>query len=108
MLQRCLPEAGEQRANADEEALEQQAEEVDIHGRTLTLATDSDRNEDIMTTYDVTLTQDGAWWMAAIPAFDGLTQGRTRDEAKEAAREYIAVTLDVPIEAVTVRVASDT
>ena len=53
-------------------------------------------------TYTATVTREGKWWMVSIPAIDGLTQARRLSEAGLMAREYIAVTLDVPIESVTV------
>lgn len=58
-----------------------------------------------MTAYRVEVTRDGKWWMVAIPAIDGLTQARRLEEAPLMAREYIAVSLDVPIEEVEVTVA---
>ena len=48
------------------------------------------------TKYQVTITRDGKWWMVAIPELDGLTQARRIEEASDMAREYIAVTLDIP------------
>jgi hypothetical protein len=52
--------------------------------------------------YEVKVTREGKWWMVAIPAIDGLTQARRLSEAELMAKEYIAVTLDVPIESVDV------
>ena len=57
-----------------------------------------------MTEYEVTVTRDGKWWMVGIPAFGGLTQARHVGEAGLMAREWIAVTLDVPIEEIAVNV----
>ena len=57
-----------------------------------------------MTIYDVSVTRDGKWWMVAIPALGGLTQARRFSEAADMAREYIAVTLDVPIETLEINV----
>lgn len=56
-----------------------------------------------MKTYDINVTRDGRWWMIEIPALDGLTQTRRLAEAEQMAREYIAVTTDVPISEVTIR-----
>jgi hypothetical protein len=53
-------------------------------------------------TYEVKVTREGKWWMVAIPAIDGLTQARRLSEAELMAKEYIAVTLDVPVESVDV------
>lgn len=53
--------------------------------------------------FDITVTREGNWWMVAIPELDGLTQARTEDEAPLMAREYIAVTLGVPVDQVEVR-----
>ncbi|WP_191282820.1 HicB family toxin-antitoxin system [Pseudolysinimonas yzui] len=58
-----------------------------------------------MTAYRVEVTRDGKWWMVAIPEVDGLTQARRLEEAPLMARDYIAVSLDVPIEEVDVAVA---
>jgi hypothetical protein len=48
-------------------------------------------------TYDIEVTRDGRWWMIHIPALDGLTQARFPTEIDDMARDYIAVTLDIPI-----------
>jgi predicted RNase H-like HicB family nuclease len=58
-----------------------------------------------MKTYDALVTRDGRWWMIEIPELDGLTQARRLDEVEKMAREYIAVTLDVPMSQVAVSVA---
>lgn len=58
-----------------------------------------------MTAYRIEIAREGKWWMVAIPALDGLTQARRLEEAPLMAREYIAVTLDVPISEVSVVVA---
>src|SRR4051812_21829304 len=55
-----------------------------------------------MSNYKVTVSREGKWWMVAIPEIEGLTQARRLSEVKHMAREYIAVTLDVPVESVTV------
>ncbi|ONI72409.1 hypothetical protein BWI15_20455 [Kribbella sp. ALI-6-A] len=58
-----------------------------------------------MKTYDALVTRDGRWWMIEIPELDGLTQARRLDEVEKMAREYIAVTLDVPMSQVAVSVS---
>ena len=54
--------------------------------------------------YKATVTREGKWWMVAIPELDGLTQARRLGEADLMAREWIAVTKDVPIEEIAVEV----
>jgi hypothetical protein len=54
-------------------------------------------------TYDATVTRDGKWWMIAIPEIEGLAQARRLSEAEQMAREYVAVTLDVPLDSVAIR-----
>lgn len=49
-----------------------------------------------MKNYDVTISREGKWWMVAIPEIDGLTQARSVQEAHEMARDYIAITLNIP------------
>ena len=56
-----------------------------------------------MKSYDATVTREGKWWMVAIPEIDGLTQARRLSEAEEMAREYVAVTLDLPLDSVSIR-----
>lgn len=58
-------------------------------------------------TYRATVTREGKWWMVAIPEYDGLTQARRLGEVEQMAREWIAVTIDAPIEDVAVEVAVD-
>ncbi|MFD3406154.1 hypothetical protein ACFWUU_36050 [Kribbella sp. NPDC058693] len=58
-----------------------------------------------MKTYEVTVERDGRWWMVAVPELDGLTQARRLDEVEQMAREYIAVTTDVPLSRVAVEVS---
>lgn len=58
-----------------------------------------------MKTYEVTVERDGRWWMVAIPELDGLTQARRLDEVEQMAREYIAVTTDVPLSRVSVEIS---
>jgi len=56
-----------------------------------------------MNIYDATVTREGKWWMVAIPEIDGLTQARRLSEAEKMAREYVAVTLDLPLDSVAIR-----
>jgi hypothetical protein len=58
-----------------------------------------------MKSYEVAVTREGRWWMIAIPALDGLTQARRLDEVEKMAREYIAVTLDVPLSQVAITIS---
>jgi transcriptional regulator with XRE-family HTH domain len=58
-----------------------------------------------MKPHDVKVTRDGRWWMIEIPALDGLTQTRRLDQVEMMAREYIAVTVDVPLSTVVVSVS---
>jgi len=57
-----------------------------------------------MSDYTATITREGKWWMVHIPELDGVTQARRLSEAGRMAQEYVAVTLNVPIESVTVNV----
>ncbi|WP_051668086.1 MULTISPECIES: hypothetical protein [unclassified Microbacterium] len=49
-----------------------------------------------MKTYEVTAERDGKFWFIQIPELDGVTQALTEDEISVMARDYIAVTLNVP------------
>src|SRR5664280_2137176 len=57
-----------------------------------------------MTTYTVSVTREGRWWIVRVPEIDQVTQVRRLSEVTKAARELIAVTLDVPMSQVRVRV----
>ena len=57
-----------------------------------------------MTTYTVSVTREGRWWMVRVPEIDQVTQARRLSEVTRAARELIAVTLDVPMSTVSVLV----
>ncbi|HZM64908.1 MAG TPA: hypothetical protein VFC16_01245 [Nakamurella sp.] len=57
-----------------------------------------------MTTYTVSVTREGRWWIVRVPEIDQVTQVRRLSEVTKAARELIAVTLDVPMSKVRVRV----
>ncbi len=54
------------------------------------------------TRYSATVTREGKWWMVRIPEISGLTQARRLGEAQLMAQQYIAVTLDLPRESVSV------
>ncbi|AQY01619.1 hypothetical protein [Microbacterium foliorum] len=54
--------------------------------------------------YDVTLERDGKFWLIRIPELDGVTQARTHDEVPDMARDYIAITLDVPADSFEISV----
>ncbi|WP_327636533.1 type II toxin-antitoxin system HicB family antitoxin [Kribbella sp. NBC_00482] len=58
-----------------------------------------------MKTYEVTVSRDERWWMVAVPELGGVTQARRLDEVERMAREYIAVSTDVPLSKVAVEVA---
>jgi hypothetical protein len=55
-----------------------------------------------MNHYQGRVTREGKWWMISIPALDGLTQARRLADVDAAAREFIAVTLDVALSTVSV------
>ena len=57
--------------------------------------------------YDVEVYRDGPWWMVRIPALGGLTQARSEDEIALMAREYVAVTTNVELTEVAVRVRDE-
>lgn len=52
--------------------------------------------------YDVTAERDGKFWFIRIPEIDGVTQARTRDEIPAMARDYIAITLEVPADSIEI------
>lgn len=58
-----------------------------------------------MNSYEVRARRDGKWWMVEIPALNGLTQARRFNEVERMARDFIAVTQDVPIESVAVDIS---
>lgn len=60
-----------------------------------------------MKNYKVTISREGKWWMVAIPEIDGLTQARTIKEAHEMAKEYIAATLDIPMDSFGIHVQAE-
>ena len=57
-----------------------------------------------MTTYTVSVTREGRWWIVRVPEIDQVTQARRLSEVTKAARELTAVTLDVPMSTVSVLV----
>jgi predicted XRE-type DNA-binding protein len=59
----------------------------------------------LMKSYGATVAREGRWWMIAIPELSGLTQARRLDEVERMAREYIAVTTDVPLSQVGVEIS---
>ncbi len=61
-----------------------------------------------MKVYDVTLSRDGRWWVVSIPEINGLTQAHSVKEARGMAREYIAVTEDIPQDSFDIRVTAAT
>jgi hypothetical protein len=61
---------------------------------------------DPMTTYDITVTREGKWWMVDVPAIDGLTQARRLSEIRDMAVSLIAITEDVPASQVAVNVVA--
>lgn len=58
-----------------------------------------------MNSYEVRARRDGKWWMVEIPALNGLTQARRFNEVERMARDFIAVTQDIPIESVLVDIS---
>ncbi len=58
--------------------------------------------------YQVHVTgREGRWWAVEIPQLDGVTQAARLADVAAEARDYIAVTLDVPPSTVDVRVIVD-
>ena len=57
--------------------------------------------------YAATVVREGKWWMIEIPELDGLTQARKLNEAELMAREWVAATLDVPVEEIAVNITVD-
>jgi predicted RNase H-like HicB family nuclease len=57
--------------------------------------------------YDVEMDREGEWWMVSIPELDGITQARSAKEAHDMAKDYIAITLDVPADSFDVHVRAD-
>ncbi|MFF1822657.1 hypothetical protein ACFVWG_35470 [Kribbella sp. NPDC058245] len=53
--------------------------------------------------FDATVSREGRWWMVEVPELDGITQARRLDEIEQVAREYVALTADLPLSQVQVR-----
>lgn len=56
--------------------------------------------------YTATATRQGRWWIVSVPAVDGVTQALHLDDVAQAAAELVAVTRDVPLEDVRIKVAT--
>lgn len=56
--------------------------------------------------YKIEVERDGRWWMITVPDIDQVTQARRVDEIEEMARSLIAISTDVPLEEISVQVAS--
>lgn len=57
-----------------------------------------------MTEYQAFVSREGKWWMIHVPGIDGLTQARRLSEAGLMAKEFVAVTLGIPVESVSISV----
>ncbi|MDJ0338346.1 hypothetical protein [Cryobacterium sp. PH31-O1] len=55
-----------------------------------------------MSSYIATVSREGKWWMVRVAGLHGLTQARHLGEANQMAREFIAVSLDEPLENIDV------
>jgi len=53
--------------------------------------------------YTAYVSREGRWWMIHVDGIDGLTQARRLVEAERMAREFIAVSLGLPLAEVEVR-----
>lgn len=56
--------------------------------------------------YKIEVIREGRWWMVNIPEIDGLTQARRLSEAEAMAREYIALSQNVPYDDIKIETAS--
>jgi hypothetical protein len=56
-----------------------------------------------MRQYDIEVTRADRWWMIRVPEIDRLTQARHEGEVEQMARELIAVSTEIPISEVRVR-----
>ena len=61
-----------------------------------------------MKDYTARVTRDGRWWMVSVDGLDGRTQARRLSEAEQMAREFVAVSLDVPVADVRVHLRVET
>lgn len=59
-------------------------------------------------TFEAETYQDGTWWMVRIPQFNGLTQAPSFTEAGLAAREWIALHLNRPLNKVAINITEVT
>jgi hypothetical protein len=57
-----------------------------------------------MRQYDIEVTRADRWWMIRVPEIARLTQARHEGEVEQMARELIAVSTEIPISEVRVRV----
>lgn len=57
-----------------------------------------------MSEYKVRAYREDKWWMVEIPELDGLTQARRFTEVEEMARDYIAITKNVPLSRINITV----
>jgi hypothetical protein len=57
-----------------------------------------------MKSFEALFSREGKWWMVAIPALDGLTQARRLADVDQMVREFIAVSLDLALDEITVTV----
>lgn len=57
-----------------------------------------------MTTYTVSVTREGRWWIVRVPEIDQVSQAQRLSEVTKAARELIAVTFGVTMSTVSVLV----
>lgn len=56
------------------------------------------------TTYTVSVTRDGEWWMVAVPELDALTQARRLGDVDTAARELVALETGTAVDEVSIDV----
>ncbi|MBT1191603.1 HicB family toxin-antitoxin system [Rhodococcoides kroppenstedtii] len=56
------------------------------------------------TTYTVSVTRDGEWWMVAVPELDALTQARRLGDVDTAARELVALETGTALDEVSIDV----
>ncbi len=56
------------------------------------------------TTYTVSVTRDGKWWMVAVPELDALTQARRLGDVDTAARELVALETGTALDEVSIDV----
>lgn len=54
------------------------------------------------TTYEVSVTRDGKWWMVAVPELGSLTQARRLVDVDAAARELVALETGTALDEVSI------